>query len=62
MIAEQSRKTGPLVTILPGSRTQEVTHNLKWFLKAAAVVQKRVPGFGLRWRRSSRIRRKWRGS
>ncbi len=44
VIAAQNRKTGPLVTILPGSRTQEVTHNLKWFLKAAALVEKRVPG------------------
>ncbi len=32
----------PLVTILPGSRTQEVTQNLEWFLKAAAVVKARV--------------------
>jgi lipid-A-disaccharide synthase len=34
---------GPLVAILPGSRTQEVTHNLKWFLKAAAIVHEKVP-------------------
>ena len=34
---------GPLVTILPGSRTQEVTHNLRWFLKAAALVRQRCP-------------------
>ncbi|OHB81814.1 MAG: lipid-A-disaccharide synthase [Planctomycetes bacterium RBG_16_64_10] len=33
----------PMVTILPGSRTQEVTHNLRWLLKAAAIVQQRVP-------------------
>ena len=33
----------PLVTILPGSRTQEVTENLKWFLRAAATVRSRVP-------------------
>ena len=32
----------PLVTILPGSRTQEVTQNLEWFLRAAAVVKARV--------------------
>jgi lipid-A-disaccharide synthase len=32
-----------LVTILPGSRTQEVTQNLDAFLKAAAVVRARVP-------------------
>jgi lipid-A-disaccharide synthase len=37
-------KPGRLVTILPGSRTQEVEHNLKWFLKAAALVQVRIPG------------------
>jgi len=41
---EQHRSAaGPLVTILPGSRTQEVTHNLKWLLKAAARVKERVP-------------------
>ena len=32
-----------LVTILPGSRTQEVTQNLDEFLKAAAIVRARVP-------------------
>lgn len=32
----------PLVTILPGSRTQEVTQNLESFLRAAAVVKARV--------------------
>ncbi len=37
------RKPGRLVTILPGSRTQEVTQNLKWFLKAAQLVQREVP-------------------
>lgn len=36
-------KPGRLVTILPGSRTQEVLHNLQWFLKAAAVVKQQVP-------------------
>jgi len=36
-------RPGPLVTILPGSRTQEVVHNLKWFLKAAAIVRRAVP-------------------
>jgi lipid-A-disaccharide synthase len=34
---------GPLVVILPGSRTQEVEHNLRWFLKAAGIVRARVP-------------------
>jgi lipid-A-disaccharide synthase len=36
-------RTGPLVTILPGSRTQEVLHNFPWFLKAAAHVRQAVP-------------------
>lgn len=34
---------GPLVTILPGSRTQEVVKNLPLFLKAAARVRAQVP-------------------
>jgi lipid-A-disaccharide synthase len=34
---------GPLVAILPGSRTQEVKSNLGYFLKAARVVRERVP-------------------
>jgi lipid A disaccharide synthetase len=34
----------PLVAILPGSRTQEVTKNVPWFLKAAALVHEKVPG------------------
>jgi lipid-A-disaccharide synthase len=33
----------PLVAILPGSRTQEVTSNLGYFLKAAKIVHERVP-------------------
>ncbi len=40
---ESHRRTGPLVTILPGSRTQEVLHNLPWFLKAATHVRQAVP-------------------
>lgn len=39
----ESRRAGPLVTILPGSRTQEVAHNLAWFLKAAAIVRRQAP-------------------
>jgi lipid-A-disaccharide synthase len=39
----EGRSCGPLVAILPGSRTQEVTHNIRWFLKAAAIVHKKVP-------------------
>jgi lipid-A-disaccharide synthase len=42
-LAEMRARTGPLVTILPGSRTQEVTSNLRWFLKAAAGIRSRVP-------------------
>lgn len=42
-LAAQRRKPGCLVTILPGSRTQEVQHNLQWFLKAAALVRARIP-------------------
>lgn len=36
-------KPGPRVTILPGSRTQEVTSNLRHFLKAAQKIRDRVP-------------------
>ncbi len=43
-LARMRRQKGPLVTLLPGSRTQEVTENLQWFLRAAAIVQARVPG------------------
>jgi lipid-A-disaccharide synthase len=42
LVAQQSRG-GPLVTILPGSRTQEVTHNFRWFLKAARRIRAAVP-------------------
>jgi lipid-A-disaccharide synthase len=38
------RAPGPLVTILPGSRRQEVTNNLPAFLRTAAIVEKQVPG------------------
>jgi len=41
------RQPGPLVAILPGSRTQEVEANLETFLKAAAKVRRRVPGVRL---------------
>jgi lipid-A-disaccharide synthase len=34
---------GPLVVILPGSRTQEVAANAKAFLKTAAVIARSVP-------------------
>ncbi len=42
-LAQQRGRPGPLVLILPGSRTQEVSHNLPWFLKAAAEVRRAVP-------------------
>jgi lipid-A-disaccharide synthase len=42
-VAAQMQREGPLVTILPGSRTQEVTHNLRWFIKAAEEIHRRVP-------------------
>ncbi len=34
---------GRLVTILPGSRTQEVAHNLRWLYRAAQRVRQAVP-------------------
>ncbi len=42
-IKQHCDKPGPLVAILPGSRNQEVTHNLHWFLKAASIVREKVP-------------------
>ncbi len=42
----QGRKE-PLVVILPGSRSQEVTNNLRWFLKAATQVRDAVPNVRL---------------
>jgi lipid-A-disaccharide synthase len=36
-------RPGPLVAILPGSRTQEVQKNFRFFLKAAAKVHESVP-------------------
>ncbi|MBN2217396.1 MAG: lipid-A-disaccharide synthase [Pirellulales bacterium] len=41
---QQQSRPGRLVTILPGSRTQEVEHNLRWFLRAAALVHDQEPG------------------
>ncbi len=38
--ADNSRR---LVTILPGSRTQEVVGNMPWFLHAAKIVRQAVP-------------------
>ena len=42
-LAEQQRQPGRLVTILPGSRTQEVINNLHVFLKAAEIVRQQQP-------------------
>lgn len=42
-LAEMRDAPGPLVTILPGSRTQEVETNLPWFLETARVVRESVP-------------------
>ncbi len=42
-LAEHRDDTRPLVAILPGSRTQEVEHNLRYFLKAAAIIHQQVP-------------------
>ncbi|HVX16152.1 MAG TPA: lipid-A-disaccharide synthase [Pirellulales bacterium] len=40
---EQIARDERLVTILPGSRTQEVEQNLHWFLRAAARIHAAVP-------------------
>ena len=42
-LADELAKGGPLVAILPGSRTQEVTRNLPVMLRAASEVQKQRP-------------------
>ena len=42
-IEQQRSGDGPLVAILPGSRTQEVKSNFGYFLKAARLVHERVP-------------------
>jgi lipid-A-disaccharide synthase len=42
-VAAHKARGGSLVTILPGSRTQEVLSNLKTFLKAAALVHQAEP-------------------
>jgi lipid-A-disaccharide synthase len=43
-LAVERRKPGRLVTILPGSRTQEVVHNLPAFLRAARLIEEQAPG------------------
>lgn len=42
-LARMKRPEAPLVTLLPGSRTQEVNHNLRWLLAAAAEIRRQVP-------------------
>jgi len=42
-VETQAAIDGPLVTILPGSRTQEVKSNLAPFLQAAKRIQQQVP-------------------
>jgi lipid-A-disaccharide synthase len=42
-IAKHRGLPGPLVAILPGSRTQEVTKNLRWFIKAAGLIRQQMP-------------------
>jgi lipid-A-disaccharide synthase len=42
-LAEQTDPSCPLVTILPGSRTQEIVQNLETLLQAAARVRSQVP-------------------
>ena len=42
-LEDYGSRPGRLVAILPGSRTQEVTMNLRWFLKAARCVHKNAP-------------------
>jgi lipid-A-disaccharide synthase len=42
-LAEQAARGGPVVALLPGSRTQELTRNLPVMLRAAAAVARRRP-------------------
>ncbi len=42
-VDQQAAYSAPLVTILPGSRTQEVRLNLPQFLKTAQIIQQQVP-------------------
>lgn len=42
-VADLRRAEEPLVTLLPGSRTQEVRSNFRWQLKAAANIRQNVP-------------------
>lgn len=42
-VAEQRGERGPLVTLLPGSRTHEVNANFRWQLAAARKIRQTVP-------------------
>ena len=42
-LRQLARQGGPLVTILPGSRTQEVRGNMRAFLHAARIIRQQVP-------------------
>jgi lipid-A-disaccharide synthase len=42
-IGQLDRSLGPRVTILPGSRTQEVRANMQTFLRAVRAIRKEVP-------------------
>ena len=42
-VKQQQLKPGQLVTILPGSRNQEVEANLESFLKTAKLIRDRIP-------------------
>ena len=44
LVARLQARPGRIVTILPGSRRQEVRHNLPMLLKAAAIVRRETPG------------------
>ena len=43
-VTEQRDAAGPLVALLPGSRTQEVKANFRWQLEAAKKIAASVPG------------------
>jgi lipid-A-disaccharide synthase len=42
-IRAQEQQGGPIVGLLPGSRTQEVTHNFKTMIRTAMRLKRRVP-------------------
>ncbi|HEX5472326.1 MAG TPA: lipid-A-disaccharide synthase [Lacipirellulaceae bacterium] len=42
-VEQQRADDGPMVAILPGSRTQEVKSNFSYFLRAAKIIHRRTP-------------------